>query len=465
MRRRNLLFIAASGVAISQLPQYVASNTQTPRPSPTPPPEASDTASIRAMTQVDWSSFVAQTTPMLFGCNDYEVMTPEKAADPEFRQQMARLDFRLMRLHNAKMSDRWSNPQSRRWSPEKIQESFQAATYLKTPTLVQNIPNWTQWMQRDGEGRLAESEYDRYAQFCAELVDLLNRRQGRKIKFWEPINEAEPIYERTGSLDRLWEIYNRAAKAMKAVDPTIQVGGPVISWSEERQMRSFMNSAAQNVDFLSWHRYASGNPRASSDRLMEKTLAYGKDVRTFRAMAKEYDRQIPLFLGEYSLNYDWKSGETRQHSNIGAVWFASVLKHLAESAIDMAAVWHAKDGVYGLIDPQDNLRPAAKVYEWGLDYLVGKTMATDSDHPMVETWAVEQSNGDRTVLIINKAGGNAEVKLNWPRDDGYQEQLVLIYLNSMGHQAFSYTMKALQEEQFSLMPYSLLLVRSKKREP
>jgi hypothetical protein len=464
MRRRKLLFMAATGVGLSQLPYHALSDPgSSPSPGSSITPDASDMGPIRAIASVDWASGLADTTPMVFGCNDYEVMTPEKAANREFQAQMQKIDFRLLRLHNANMADRWSSQLSRRWDPDKIMAAFQAASYLRTSTVVQNIPNWTQWMQKDDVGRLHESEVDRYAQFCADLVQLLNVRQRRNIKFWEPINEAEPVYERAGSLDRLWTIFNRAAVAMKQVDPTISVGGPVISWSDPQQMRSFLVHSYQHVDFLSWHRYATGNPRMASDRLMTQTSEYGKDVVRFRKMGREFRPEVmPLFLSEYNLNYNWKAGETRHHGHIGAVWFASVLKHLAENNVDMAAVWHAKDNIYGLLDSRDRARPAAKLYEWCLDYMVGKTVATDTNHPMVEAWAVEQAGGDRSIVLINKAAGPAMVKLSWPIDSRYEEPMELLYLNHAGNQTFSYDVFALQEESFSLLPHSLLLLRVKK---
>lgn len=461
--------MATSGLALSQIPQHALSDLNVPPrpapgPSPTLVPEASDMGPIRAIVSVDWSTVLADTTPMVFGCNDYEVMTPEKAADPEFQVQMQRLDFRLLRLHNANMADRWSNPLRRNWDPDKVMAAFRAASYLRGSTVVQNIPNWTQWMQKDGLGRLSESEVDRYAQFCGDLVRLLNVQQGQKIKYWEPINEAEPVYERAGSLDRLWQIFNRAVTVMKQVDPTILVGGPVISWSDPQQMRSFLVHSHRFTDFLTWHRYATGNPRMSSDRLMTQTPEYGKDVVRFRTMAREFRPEpLPLFLSEYNLNYDWRSGEVRQHSHVGAVWFASVLKHLAEKNVDMAAVWHAKDNIYGLLDATDRARPAAKLYEWCLDYMVGRTVATDGNHAMVEAWAVEQVGGGRNLMLINKAAGPAIVKVDWPIDDRYEEPMVLLYLNHAGNQAFSYDVFALQEESFSLLPHSLLLLQVKKR--
>ncbi|MCY7390058.1 MAG: hypothetical protein LH647_00720 [Leptolyngbyaceae cyanobacterium CAN_BIN12] len=69
----------------------------------------------------------------------------------------------------------------------------------------------------------------------------------------------------------------------------------------------------------------------------------------------------------------------------------------------MATSWHLKDGIYGMIDPDNNLRPAATVFEWGRRYLVGTVVKTQSNHRFVEGFAVRQENGARSLLLINKS--------------------------------------------------------------
>ncbi len=316
-------------------------------------------------------------------------------------------------------------------------------------------------MALDQDGLLDPSEYDSYAAFCAELVEILNRRQQRQVGYWEPLNEQDVAYQKAGKLDELWTIYNKVATAMKVRDPLIKVGGPALTWDEPGRLAAFLQACGPNVDFISWHRYGSSDANESTDTLMSYTPMYATQVKKFRAVAAEYipARSVPLLLGEYNINYSWQSGEKRQNTHIGAVWFASVLKHLADAGIDMATSWHLKDGVYGLIDPQNKLRPAATLFAWGIKYLTGRVMRTESDHPFIEAMAVWQADGGRSLLLINKSPKFARLSVQATQDASEPDSLPMFYLDAKGVTGATLATAALEQEPLILTPYSLVLLR------
>jgi xylan 1,4-beta-xylosidase len=414
--------------------------------------------STTATLQVDWQTVVAPATPFLFGSNDYEITKPEALTDGKYKQILKQLDTRLIRIHHAELSDRWSNATTQTWNEAKLKTAFDAF-YPHHPTLIQNIPRWPQWMRQDKQGMLDPSEYDRYANFCADLVRILNIKQQRGIQFWEPLNERDDIYEKAGKLNELWKIYNQAATAMKAVDPTIKIGGPVLIYDASDRLESFLPACKSHVDFISWHRYASGDAKESTDSIMDMTPQYGEQVRRFREITSRLipNRPIPLLLGEYNINYTWDSGEERQNTHIGAVWFASVLKHLGEAKIDMAASWHLKDGIYGMIDPENNLRPAATVFEWGRQHLIGKIVKTQSNHRFLEGFAVQQDKGGRSLLLINKSAQAIQVNLtlNSPTQTQFTAAHLLSEQGVKDQPADS-----LNPSSLNLPAYSLLLLRA-----
>ena len=423
-------------------------------------PRPSSTNSITARVRVDWATAVAQTTPFTFGSNDYEITKPEAAADPVYQSRLADLGIGLIRIHFAELSDRWTNSTTKTWDEAKIKAGYDAS-YPQRPTIIQNISGWPQWMAQTQDGLLDPSEDDNYAAFCAQLVEILNRRQQRKVVYWEPINEQDVRYEKAGKLDELWKIYNKTATAMKRQDPQIKVGGPVQTWDEPRRLAAFLKACEPNVDFISWHRYGSGDASASTDTLMSYTPNYRNQVQEFRKLAKQYipDRNVPLLLGEYNINYDWRSGENRQHTHVGAVWFASVLKNLADVGIDMATSWHLKDGVYGLIDPENNLRPAATVFAWGIKYLTGTVMQADSNHSFVEAMPVLQKDGGRSLLLINKSAGLATLNVQATQMDAKPDKLLMLCLDATGVTTTSLDTATLEQKPLTLNPYSLVLLR------
>jgi Glycosyl hydrolases family 39 len=408
---------------------------------------------------VDWSKIVVESTPFVFGSNDFQVTNISNAKDPVYRSQIAQLGFGLIRIHHAGLSNSWTDPISRTWDITKIKEIYDA--YLLTrATIIQNIPGWPMWMRLDEKGLLHPSEYDNYAVFCATLVDIINNRLGRQVIYWEPLNEQDVAYQKAGRINELWQIYNRVAQAMKAKDQRIKVGGPGLTWDEPIRLGSFLQACGPNVDFISWHRYASGNVNVSTATLMSFTPRYGEQVRMLRRVAVQNipNRRIPLLLGEYNINYSWKSGENRQNTHIGAVWFASALKHLAEAGVDMATSWNLKDGIYGLIDHRNQPRLAATVFAWAIKYLTGSVMATNSNNSFVEAMAVQQVGGKRSLLLINKLDSSANLTLRGMDTISLADDIPVFYLNADGIRNSTIDKALLLGKSLSLPPYSLALL-------
>ena len=416
---------------------------------------------IATSIKIDWTEAISKSTPLMFGSNDYEITLPKKARDSKFQSLLGQLNIPLIRIHHSALSERWTNEETQTWDEAKIKIGYDAS-YPQNPVIVQNIPRWPKWMAKDETGLLAASEYNNYANFCAELVTIINQRQQRNVIYWEPFNELDKSYEKHGKLDRLWELYNRSSSAMKERDPKIKIGGPALTWDNEKLVDKFLRNCGSNVDFISWHRYGSGNSKESTDKLMSRTPMYKKQVQKIRSVVAKNasNRYIPLFLSEYNINYSWKSGEERQNTHIGAVWFASVLKHLVEAEIDMAASWHLKDGIYGMIDQRNNLRPAARVFAWGNQYLVGTVFATESEHSAIEALAVEQADSERSLLIINKSSHPARVNLlSTPSILSAEKIIAGFTLNESGITNLIDAATMVNSQVLTLKPLSLLLLR------
>ncbi|MEB3181483.1 MAG: alpha-L-arabinofuranosidase [Nostocaceae cyanobacterium] len=449
MRRRDLLLLGLSSAALVKVLEITSKSKL----------RTSASASTRAQITVDWASQLAKSTPFTFGSNDYEITIPERAADTVFQNQVRDLGIRLIRVHHADLSDRWSNPNTKTWDITKIQAGYEVS-YPHKPTIIQNIPRWPKWMKQNSAGLLDPSEYDNYATFCATLVEILNRRLGRQIIYWEPMNELDVRYQQAGKLDQLWVIYNKVAQKMKSQDSKIKVGGPALTWDDPQTLSAFLQACKPNVDFISWHRYGSGNVKDSTNQIMSFPPRYGDQVRLFRNIASQYipERKIPLLLGEYNINYSWQSGENRQNTYIGAAWFASVLKNLAESGIEMATSWHLKDQYYGMIDPQNNLRPAAIIFQWANKYLTGAVMETTSDNALVEALAVKQSQ-NASLLLINKSSSTVQLTVKFTGMSAQSNNNPMFITDANGVKNSTFSPLTLASKPLILNPYSVVLLR------
>ena len=412
-----------------------------------------------AHVSVDWGVTTGRTTTLLFGSNDWGAVQNPKATvgSAEFARTVAQARIGFVRIHNGNLSNAWSDGATQSWDAAKIKAVYDAP-YLQGKTILQNIPGWPGWMKQQ-DGLLDPSEYDHYARLCADLVRIVNKQQGRKVRLWEPLNEEDQNYWARGKFDELCVIYNKVAVAMKSVDPSIRVGGMAFTWDDPAKVEALLKNCGPNVDFISWHRYASDG-KAATDKIMSDTPGYEKSIQTFRALARQYapGRTVPLVWDEYSLAYTWQSPEQRQWNNVGAVWFASTLKHMADAGLDMAAQWNLRDGFYGLVDNDDRPRPALTVFAWGNQFLVGALARTQSDQPWVEAMAVRRPDGGRSLLLINKASASVGVTL---AQTGAARPGVwrVSRLDANGTTDGTLTPVALGKG-LTLPPYSLLLLRA-----
>jgi len=116
---------------------------------------------------------------------------------------------------------------------------------------------------------------------------------------------------------------------------------------------------------------------------------------------------------EYNINWwQWLSDETRLYTYVGAVWFASIHKNVAEAGVDVSASWYGKGDDYGFVASNNTQRLTAQVFNWSCHHFIGKIAASSSDNTMLEVFGVTTLSGARNVYVINKSGSDVVVNLN-----------------------------------------------------
>jgi xylan 1,4-beta-xylosidase len=121
--------------------------------------------------------------------------------------------------------------------------------------------------------------------------------------------------------------------------------------------------------------------------------------------------------------------------------------------------------VFGLIDPSNNLRPAATVFAWGIKYLTGKVIRTETDHPFVEAIAVLQGDGARSLLLINKSAGLTKLTVELTPEISQPESLPMFSLDANGVKNLTVAIAPLKTQPLNLNPYSLVLLRFPTAQP
>jgi len=413
-------------------------------------PAPSDTSPLSAHVAVDWKTAVGTTTAATFGANDEMCTNPAQgSANKAYAANLSRIGIKFFRLHCGSLTDDWSNSATHQWNVPAITAEYNAP-YLRGATILQNIPAPPSWL-RNSDGTVSDAAG--YAAYCAQLVHIVNHRLKKHVIYWEPMNEWEDRYK--GRWTQACEVYNQCASAMKREDPSIKVG-PALEWPNQGGViQPLLRQCAGNVDFIAYHSYYSSGPADSNDTLMAKASAMEHDVAGTRDSITQYGqgRVLPILLDEYNLDGNWNDAETRQYTNVGAVYFATTITHDAYAGASACAIWSAKEGTYGITDMSDHLRLPAYLFQWANHHLIGTLARTASTHPKVEALAVRQ-DGRAAVMVINKASGTATIHLTLNLASPTVECCTLT-ANGM---STTRTMAVLKLSSFVMPPCSLLFL-------
>ncbi len=405
---------AVAGNALNVPDQVVNQLTATPS-------YAADNVSppVAIMLSVDWNKQLAPITLLHWGVNDYDITEPKRAENAGFNAYVKQLAPDFIRIHHAGLADRWTVAATRQWDVAKIKHAFAAtAEGYGNARIMMNIPTWPQWFH-DGSTLPAEKEAE-FAAFCGELARIMKEQVGRRIEWWEVLNEKDNSYEKENRLSDLWRLQNMIKLAIRQADPQAKVGGPAMTWPKPGWVESYLKASVSQIDFMTWHNYASGNASDPNAQVLAKSDTIREHAQTvLDGLAKHApQRHIETYLTEFNISWSWQTRDPRMVNHLGAVFDALVVKRLAEQGVTGIAKWHVKDGIYGMLGADNRLRPTGVLYLWSRPLLTGTMAATTSDFAdHVEALAIGRDDGSRSLLLMNKTprratlvgGGAAEL--------------------------------------------------------
>jgi hypothetical protein len=251
-----------------------------------------------------------------------------------------------------------------------------------------------------------------YTQFCCDLVRHLNVQKGYGIRYWEVFNEPDSLIDRAPTVYNA--IFNAVAPAMKAVDPTIRVGGPCLAWPVNWRMKRFLDDCAPQTDFVSWHQYrwtsATWQPSNDEAMLAPRWLIStgGWDYPSFLRMIRDAcGDDIETFVTETNLL--WGAYPDQQGSFMSA-YHASQLAYFAELGVTGVAYWDYL-GDSGLMGTPPNVYPVGQMVSLFGEHFRGKLAhATSSDESCIQVAAARSDDAD-LVAVINKRPWPAEAQV------------------------------------------------------
>jgi hypothetical protein len=211
--------------------------------------------------------------------------------------------------------------------------------------LGESIEPWTRYHNHPPKN------YQKWAKVCVNIIRHYNEGWAKgfrhNIRYWEIWNEPEAGFMWTGTRQQYLDLYEVAAKAIKAHDSALRVGGPAATNAHSdlvKPMLAFCRDRKLPLDFFSWHAYY-GEP---------KYLA--ADAAVVRKLLDEYGfRQTESHLNEWRYLTTWsglRPSEPRQYTGVpewfarscraeGAAFCADVLLRLQDQPIDVLNFYSA----------------------------------------------------------------------------------------------------------------------------
>ncbi len=165
---------------------------------------------------------------------------------------------------------------------------------------------------------------------AANMVKHFNKDTNNYIEYWIVGNEPD----RAGISAAMYSTnFNQAYDAMKAIDPTIKIGGGTTAWYDAPFLQTFLQQSGSRVDFVDFHGYAQeGTATGDYTALFQNAIAYGDSINNLRSLIQKIAparaSQINIEVGEWELNW---GGSVQDNTNFHAVWVASVLGHILSS--------------------------------------------------------------------------------------------------------------------------------------
>ncbi len=228
-------------------------------------------------------------------------------------------------------------------------------------------------VQVDMHGYLPYSSANQatYASDAAALVTHFNKTAGnnpspRWLLGNEPDASDTPL-----SAANYSSYFNAAVTAMKAVDPTLRVGGPVTASFNQSFITTFLQNCGGVADFVDFHSYGEGGttcPGKTDAALLAETAKYGQDIGQAQGLIRQYapGRTMTVQVGEWNLSWASKTCSsttnvpvTEFYQGFNIVWSASVLGHIL-SAGGLSLPFASKNGALGaLFEEADSSYPGS----------------------------------------------------------------------------------------------------------
>ena len=188
-------------------------------------------------------------------------------------------------------------------------------------------------------------DFDKFANVVKHIAMHYNQGWANgshdQIRYWEFWNEPEGFW--TGTPEQFYSLYEKTARALKSVDPTLKVGGDAraMPFDDGPYREGFLDyCAAHNVplDFYSWHAYSNSSADPYDGARLAKGIRGIIDAHGFP--------KAESILSEWNLTPDFTEAAKPELQGIHtAAFMGAAMTYFQDAPLDHAhfyrgdAVW------------------------------------------------------------------------------------------------------------------------------
>ena len=371
---------------------------------------------------------------MAYGVNVWQGFDPNIAGNPgspTYKDRMNTLRPGIIRYHSWEMLREsteqrgWLNnaaSDTPTWNQTKVGNAMTGA-YSYGPAVMMNIPKWPDSWNQPGTNKLRTDRYAQFATFCADLVRVVNVNLGKRVVYWEVMNEPDlgaNTYSSAADFEEVGRIFAQCATAMKAVDSSIKVGGPgfAAAWNEQRfRVEAFLRTSGSDLSFISYHGYGTYDKNSSTQSLYDSARdmwAQSYWVSVARNNTQRWS--VEQFHDELNVNSSQNEGnlDSRTWNEKGLIYNTLSLLTLATSGYTTGnMIWNESDGWYGLMDGDNNYtrRPSYYGVKLLTDDGLGEVKTVSGfDNTKVCAFALQSGNYVK-LFLVNRAEADVTVKV------------------------------------------------------
>ncbi len=253
------------------------------------------------------------------------------------------------------------------------------------------------------------------AQTAADMVTYANVTKGYGVRYWEIGNEPD-LYSDQGDLpvgytaESYCTDFAAFADAMRAVDPTIRILGPELSYkyvTGNDWLTPFLMGCGTKVDIVSVHRYPFAAAACTIANAMSDAAQLRATVRQLRSVLDGLGMTAtPLAITESNFSYEGDPTLQIMPAALGTfyagMWAADVTGVALEENLWTLAFWSIDEGFDTGFFTSDTFlpRPAAFAYELVSNHFGPTVLHAQTVPTGLGAYASRDATAAKTIVLL-----------------------------------------------------------------